>query len=112
MEIIQEIEELLGELKSSVGAGVSLNRISGLAPCPDAKVTPRSGATGGIRLLVDDGKLNSPKKLSEIMEFLKQEGRHYSKQAISMGLLGLVRERTLTRLKDTGEKDWKYVIRR
>jgi hypothetical protein len=72
----------------------------------------RSGATGGLRLLVDEGKLDSPRTASEIIEFLKQEGRHYSKPSVMMGLLNLVRERVLTRFTEKGEKNWKYVVRR
>jgi hypothetical protein len=76
------------------------------------KEKSRSGATGGLRSLVDDGKLDSPKTASEIIEFLKQSGRHYSKPSVLMGLLNLVRERVLTRFTEKGVKNWKYVIRR
>jgi hypothetical protein len=77
-----------------------------------SKEKDRSGATGGLRSLIDEGKLDSPRTASEIIEFLKQEGRHYSKPSVLMGLLNLVRERVLTRFKEKGEKNWKYVIRR
>ncbi len=76
------------------------------------KEKSRSGATGGLRSLVDEGKLDSPKTASEIIGLLKQGGRHYSKPSVSMGLLNLVRERVLTRFNEKGEKNWKYVIRR
>jgi hypothetical protein len=72
----------------------------------------RSGATGGLRSLVDAGKLDTPRTASEIIEFLKQEGRHYSKPSVSMGLLNLVRERILTRFKEKEDKNWKYAVRR
>jgi len=72
----------------------------------------KSGATGGIRVLVDEDKLNSPKKLSEIMEFLRRDGRHYSRPTVAMGLLNLVRERILTRFHDKGNKNWKYAKRK
>lgn len=72
----------------------------------------RSGATGGLRSLVDEGKLDSPRTASEIIDLLKQDGRHYSKPSVLMGLLNLVRERVLTRFKEKEEKNWKYVIRR
>lgn len=70
------------------------------------------GTTGGIRGLVDEGYLDEPKLLPEIIERLKQEGRHYSNAAVSMGLLNLVRERVLTRFRDKDKKIWKYVIRK
>ncbi|MDD4902146.1 MAG: hypothetical protein PHE24_03340 [Patescibacteria group bacterium] len=71
-----------------------------------------SGATGGLRVLIDEGYFDTPKQLPEIIERLKQEGRHYSNATISMGLLNLVRERVLTRFRDKGDKKWKYVIRK
>ena len=71
-----------------------------------------SGATGGLRVLVDEGYFDGPRQLPEIIERLKQEGRHYSSAAISMGLLNLVKERVLTRFRDKGDKKWKYVIRK
>jgi hypothetical protein len=72
----------------------------------------RSGATGGIRSLVDEGKLDSPVTAAEIIALLKQAGRHYSKASVLMALLNLVRERVLTRFTEKGEKNWRYVIRR
>jgi hypothetical protein len=69
-----------------------------------------SGTTGGIRLMIEEGKLDTPKTLPEIKEILKQEGRHYSNQAISMGLLNLVRKRLLARFREN--KNWKYAIRK
>lgn len=71
-----------------------------------------SGATGGLRILVDEKYFDNPRQLPEIIERLKQDGRHYSNATISMGLLNLVRERILTRFRDKGEKNWKYVIRK
>ncbi len=80
----------------------------------DTKGTKKdtSGATGGLRVLVSEGYFDTPKQLPEIIERLKQEGRHYSNATISMGLLNLVRERVLTRFRDKGDKKWKYVIRK
>ncbi|MDD4804858.1 MAG: hypothetical protein PHN69_06870 [Candidatus Pacebacteria bacterium] len=72
----------------------------------------KKGATGGIRTLVDNGYMDDPRILSEIIERLKQEGRHYTKATISMGLLSLVREKILIRFRDKGQKMWKYVIRK
>ncbi|TRZ64626.1 MAG: hypothetical protein D4Q79_01170 [Spirochaetia bacterium] len=70
------------------------------------------GATGGLRVLVDEGYFDNPRQLSEIIEKLKQEGRHYPSATISMGLLNLVKERVLMRFRDKGDKKWKYVTRK
>jgi hypothetical protein len=110
-KIVEQINTLVSELAALAGVPES-------KPAAKAKVSPskgekdKSGATGGIRNLIQEGKLDSPKQLPEIIEFLKQEGRHYSSQTVSMGLLNLVRERTLTRFRDKGAKSWKYAIRR
>ncbi|MGD0061125.1 MAG: hypothetical protein ABSD58_17070 [Verrucomicrobiia bacterium] len=72
----------------------------------------RKGATGGLRSLVDEGDLDTPKTASEIISLLKKEGRHYRRDTVLMGLLNLVRKRVLTRFKEGGDKNWKYVIRR
>jgi hypothetical protein len=110
-KIVEQINLLVSELAAL--AGVPNNKPATQVKRPSSKgEKDTSGATGGIRLLIDEGKLDSPKQLPEIIEFLKQEGRHYSSQTISMGLLNLVRERTLTRFRDKGEKSWKYAIRR
>lgn len=80
----------------------------------DTKETKKdtSGATGGLRVLVDEGYFNEPKQLPAIVERLKQDGRHYSNATISMGLLNLVKGRVLMRFRDKGDKKWKYIIRK
>jgi hypothetical protein len=109
--IADEIISLVSELAALAGAPINERPAQSKKPSPSGE-KDKSGATGGIRLLVEDGKLDSPKTLSEIIEYLKQEGRHYSNPTVSMGLLNLVRERILTRLKDKGQKNWKYAVRR
>jgi hypothetical protein len=110
-KLSEEIHALVSELAALAGVtkhdGPTHTKTS-----PGKKEKDKSGATGGIRILVDEAKLDSPKMLPEIMELLKQEGRHYSVQTVSMGLLNLVRERVLTRFRDNGEKHWKYAVRR
>ncbi len=103
--------ELVSELVTLVGVPI-VHRSAKPHKSPASEKRDMSGATGGIRWLVEEGKLDSPEQLSEIMEFLRQEGRHYSRPTISMGLLNLVRERVLTRFHDKGDKNWKYVIRK
>jgi hypothetical protein len=110
-KIVEQINLLVSELATLAG-------VPGIKPAAQAKISSSkgekktSGATGGIRVLIEEGKLDSPKQLPEIAECLKQEGRHYSTQTISMGLLNLVKERILTRFRDKDVKGWKYVIRR
>jgi len=110
-KIVEQITELLSELAVLAGASTVSNQEKLYKFVPSTK-KDMPGATGGVRLLIEAGKLDSPKQLLEIMEFLRQEGRHYSRQTISMGLLNLVRERVLTRFRDKEDKNWKYVIRR
>ncbi len=109
-KIVEQISILVSELAAL--AGVPSNMPTAQTKQSSTKgEKDMSGATGGIRILIQEGKLDSPKQLPEIIEFLKQAGRHYSSQTVSMGLLNLVRERTLTRFRDKGEKSWKYAIR-
>ena len=109
-EIVEQINALVLELAAL--AGVPAGKPVRTATTPSSEGKDMSGATGGIRLLAKDGKLDSPKKLPEIIDLLRQEGRHYSRPTVAMGLLNLVRERTLTRLQEKGDKNWKYVIRK
>jgi len=108
--IAEEIIKLVSELATL--AGLPSNQSHAAA----AKCF--GGEKGYIRsnrrcpVMVEEGGLDSPKKLPEIVALLKQEGRHYSDATVSMGLLNLVRERVLTRFKDKGEKGWKYAVRR
>lgn len=108
-EIAEEIFKLVAELADAAGVQFPHPPQQSIKP---SRKNDRSGTTGGIRLLLDQGKLNDPKTLLEIRNMLKQDARHYSNQAISMGLLNLARERVLTRLKTPGDKKWKYAIRK
>lgn len=107
-KIVEQIFSLVSELAEMTGHKIT-------APKNSSKLVAKekmSGTTGGIRGLVDEGYLDDPKLLIEIIERLKQEGRHYSNAAVSMSLLNLVRERVLTRFRDKDKKIWKYVIRK
>ncbi len=109
-------KELIDSIISQVlelGAMVQddAEKIKTLSEKKVSKAAP--GATGGLRFLINSEKyFDSPKQLGEIIERLKQEGRHYSKQTISMGLLSLVRERLLVRLRNSDDKNWNYVTRK
>ena len=89
--LAEEIIKLVSELAMLAGEPTSSSQAKSRQPVTVAQ-KDTSGATGGIRLMVEEGKLDSPKKLPEIVVFLKQEGRHYSDATVSMGLLNLVRE--------------------
>jgi len=110
-KLAEQIINLVSELAELAGVHVNKKPISS-RKSSRSDTKDLSGATGGIRRLAKEGKLDSPRQLPEIMEFLRQEGRHYPRPAVSMGLLNLVRERVLTRFREKGNKNWKYVIRK
>lgn len=71
---------------------------------PD-KPNKYKGATGGIRLLVDEGFLDNKRSFSEICKKLENKGYHYSKQAIQTPLNRLAKkERVLVALTEKGKK--------
>lgn len=112
-QLVQQIMAAVTELAALAGAPIDRSRLQPkFQKSLVIEKKDMSGATGGLRLLSEESKLNTPKKLPEIIELLRQDGRHYSRPAVSMGLLNLVRERVLTRFRDKGDKDWKYVIRK
>ena len=108
-KIVEQIFALVTELAEMTGQKKIQVSMVSTKSFPKEKT---AGTTGGIRVLASEGYLDNPRLLPEIIERLKQEGRHYSNAAISMGLLNLVRERVLTRFRDKGQKTWKYVIRK
>ena len=107
--IVDEIMALVNELAGLRGTRAGDSKKSASRGATGSEEL--SGATGGIRTLTAEGKLDEPRSLSEVVEFLREKGRHYSNPSVSMGLLNLVRERVLTRFRDKGKK-WKYVIRK
>lgn len=107
--IAHEIMTLVAELAES--AGVTTPKLEPLRATGSQRST-KAGPMAGIRLLLEEGKLDSPKDRAEVAELLKQEGWHYSKRVIGVALMRLVRERALTRLKDASAENWKYVQRK
>lgn len=71
-----------------------------------------SGLAGGIRLLIKNGFLKSPKDTKEIKTELKRESYHYTDAGISSTLTEtfVKNKRVLNRIKEN--KKWKYVIRK
>lgn len=110
-QLAENIIALVSELAELAGSKIETEAVRTPSSSRDGR-KDKSGATGGLRVLVDEGYFDSPRQLPEIIERFKQEGRHYSSAAISMGLLNLVKERVLTRFRDKGDKKWKYVIRK
>jgi hypothetical protein len=108
-KIAEEIMNLVSELVKMTDGTFEVGR-SELGRVKSNKET--SGATGGLRLLLVEQYFDQPRQLPEIIEKLKEEGRHYSNATISMGLLNLVKERLLTRFRDKKVKKWNYVIRK
>jgi len=109
--IAEEIISLVSQLAGL--AGVPANNIPvQLEKSASPGKKDKSGATGGIRSLIEDSKFDSPKSSTEVIELLKQDGRHYPSKTVLMALLNLVRERILTRFKDKGAKGWKYAVRK
>lgn len=110
--LAEEIITLVSELAELAGAPTGGLPTAHLKKVYSMGNKENSGPKGGVRLLIQEGKLDSPKQLPEIIELLRQEGRNYSDQAVSMGLLRLVKDRLLTRIRDKEDRTWKYVIRR
>ena len=70
-----------------------------------------TGLSGGIRLLIDNGFLDTPKFVSEIVAEMKREGYYHDVFSIDATLRKtFLKNRTLQRTKE--EKKWKYVIRK
>lgn len=110
-KLAENIISQILELAELAGANIKIKPNKTPHSIKEAK-KDTSGATGGLRILVDEGYFDEPRQLTVIIERLKQEGRHYSNATISMGLLNLVRERILMRFRDKGDKKWKYIIRK
>jgi len=70
-----------------------------------------TGTGGGIRLLIDNGFLDTPKFVSEIVAEMKREGYYHDMPTIDSALRKtFLKNRTLQRIKEG--KKWKYVIRK
>lgn len=110
-QLAENIIALVSELAELAGGKIE-TRLVRTQHSPRGNRKNMSGAIGGLRILIDEGYFGNSKQLPEIIERLKQEGRHYSNATISMGLLNLVRERILIRFHDKGDKKWKYIIRK
>ena len=108
IQIIGEIHQLLDELTRHISSD-ALSR-HGLM-----RKDRYSGASGGIKMLFEEGFFKETKWLPEVITKLKQEGFNYPHNTVSMALLRSVRQRFLVRLIAEGRKSkekWVYVIRK
>ena len=75
---------------------------------PVAKKTESNthkGATGGIRLLIEEGFFNHKRLFGDVCSAASARGYHYSKQAFQEALKRLsMKERTLVALEEKGKK--------
>lgn len=110
-KLANQIVELVSELAGLAGVKIDVESPPKSAETEKNK-KKYSGATGGVRLLLKEGFFDEPKRLLEVSNQLKMEGRHYPNPSLSMGLLNLVRERELIRIQEKGKKTWNYVVRR
>jgi len=102
----KEIEQRFGVLEKRVAALEDKPKIMK----PSEQAENFGGLAGGIRRLVRDGFLNTPKAVKEIENELKREGYHYAYKSIDKRLRDLVKNRNLTRIDDKGV--WKYALRK
>lgn len=71
-----------------------------------------SGLVGGVRYLIDEKFFNTPRKLGEIIDKLKENGYFHDSGAVhrTVAVYFVKRDKILTRFKEG--KVWKYVIKK
>lgn len=113
-QIILEINRLLAELSSAVGAKKKTKSNSiGLQDRNSTRL--HVGPSGGLKMLITENFFREPKSLPETVRRLHQEGFNYSRQVISVALLRLVRSRVLSRREAEGrqgKEKWVYAERK
>lgn len=79
---------------------------------PPSKELISTSVQGRITSLLDTGFFQSPKKATEVMTKLKETGYTYDIQRVSIGLMRLVRKRSLRRLTEerNGKEVYVYVV--
>jgi hypothetical protein len=68
------------------------------------------GLSGGIRFLIRNGFLETPKSLEEIKKEMDRENYYYPYSSISKILGDFVTKKILTRFKEADV--WRYVVRK
>ncbi|MCB2230670.1 hypothetical protein KQH82_08135 [bacterium] len=98
-EIVQQIEQLLGELKELLGSTSTTKRRVTKEHPGDNQSRRFSGLTKMIFGLVEDGYFDQPRKLSEIQSKLRDEGVNKPTTSLMRPLLTLIRQKVLARSK-------------
>lgn len=99
-EIIRRIERLEAAVFASAKLAKSKRELS-----------KHKGATGGIRLLIDEGFFSKKRSFGDICDAAATRGYHYSRQAFHEALTRLAtKEKSLVMLTEGGKKV--YAIRR
>jgi len=106
-KIISEIKTLLDELGESIGIKISsVDKV-----VTKSKEVPK-GALEAINMLMAENFLDKPKKISLILERLREVGHYHNSSTVAMNLLNLTKRRILNRFKNKETKNWEYVIRK
>jgi hypothetical protein len=96
IEIVEQIEILLGKLKTSLGAKSpnGKKKLSKVEP-----VAAFSGVAGEIHNLIQEGFFKEPKAISEIQNKLRLEGVNKPTTSLMTPLLLLIRKKVIGRSK-------------
>ena len=108
-----EIERLEKRLAALEGRVSSLEGKTASQPskASHTKADEHLDLSGGIRLLVEGGFLDTPKSRKDVFEELKRLGYFHRKEAVSTALSRdwMKRKRILTRVPTVDGKGWLYV---
>lgn len=105
-KIAQQIKDLVDQLATmSKGQTPSRKQFRGRKPS-----TGKKGAAGAISVLMEEGFFDTPQDFPAVIARLEQIGRYYPKSTVAMNLLNLSKRRTLSRIKDSKTKKWRYVF--
>ncbi len=108
-----EIERLEKRLTALEGRMTSLEGKAASQPreTSSTKADEHLDLSGGIRLLVEGGFLDTPRSRKDVYEELKRLGYFHRKEAVStaLGRDWMKRKRVLTRVPKAEGKGWLYV---
>lgn len=112
--MIKESQRIAEQIKKLVDQLASIANTESLDGKPSLKVKPKTktGASGAISILIEEGFFNQPRDLSTVMSRMREIGHWHKKETVAMNLLNLTKRRTFNRIKDSKTKKWNYVIRR
>lgn len=100
-KVIKQIISRLEKLERAVFRSVSVTTSKA-----DKDARKYKGATGGMRLLVDEGYFDKKRSFGEICKVLENNGYHYTKQAVQTPLnnLSYPKSKLLVALTEKGRK--------